>query len=349
MECPHQNQDTLEDGSTLICVDCGIVLDEYVLSSLDHTGPTFKNLPPPGPRPLIATKIHQKSYSKQAIDRLGRFLSEMSGHFGYTIDNQQIMALFDEIVQQGICDYGRSGERAIAALFLLFGRKGGLPISLRRVCEFLTDEGVGRMVLSVLERHPELASPNRADRFLARHLSLIAINQDTLKLVRRSFTNLCDYLTGCGFHEGRSPEPFSLSVLVVVLEAYGADVDMPQLCDTLQLSYKTVYKRYTEIKKHLLSRAKDLLPWGSEIKNSTVLEYFDDLLPILNVQSAPPAFVRSIANSKERVELISQVRQGHSNNTLEAFIVEYLLESGWTEAEICSLSRLTIDQLDQGR
>lgn len=354
MECPHLNKDTLEDGSTLICTDCGLVLDEIVLSTVDfvETPPTITSV---GKGPLIATKIHQKSYNERNRERLVAFLNQLSTHFGWSGENESIMSLFDEIINHQQTDYGRGGDRTVGSLYLLKGRQHGLPITLNRLAEFMGDQSsaLGRECMKLMSRHPQLAYTLHSQRFYELHISHVdsVRSEEERRRVQQLFHQLYQLLQKNGIDQGRFPEPLSVAILSICVDSLhpnNASI-LNSLCTKIGVSYRTAYKRYTEIKKFLLSLANQRLPWGDQVRNGNVLEYVEDILRVEQVtveQYRPPAFVKAERGNEERRALIQRVSNRQNSSVYdnpEEFIVEYLISIGYTEEDIMAIPKLSFD------
>ena len=370
MECEHKNRETLEDGSTLICVDCGAVLDDVAFNTEPtfnpegHTGSVQVSSQPN--QPIIQTILHRRTYKEQEGSRLLKFLREVSNHFGWSAENEQIFSMFERLAAAGKSDYGKGGERTLAGLYVLLGRQNGLPITLHRMASYTSDSvsnlGHSLNVIVAFFGQDVISPVPQPDRFLVKHLADLNLDfdQEQSRHLKKMFKTFLEYFIGIGLPEGRLMEPFSLALLVVCLESTCTEskLTVEEACAKIgALAPSTVYKRYLEIKRMLVTLARDNLPYGEEVKKGNLHVHLDalcDYLSVLlgNVTRAydPPSYTKSVSERSRRIALINSVKAGtipQDDAAMDSFIIECLLEKGMNEEEILALPRISLNLLDE--
>lgn len=363
MECRHE-QTTIDDVSrSKVCRECGIVLEE---SELVESHPIHFDLKP-------ARERSERYWLQLDLIRslCGRFgLGEALAERACNI----FLRIAEGKAEHHMVSRGEKGRIVGAVSVMLANRQTINPAALS-VADLASAIdvpvlAVGKCLYAVKKHLPEIEDGREQmrgddgfiERFYEETVKGVLAGRKIVLTDPSKLISLAKMLYKVGrsawLDVGRKPEPYAMSCLLLTLSSILPDkkvfrkAEKLAICKAYSLSYGTVSDREEEMKRMLVRRASELVPWPVDGKN--VVMHLPDIVRVLyrleeisggGTNGDPPAFEaaeRQRARMGEKIRLarervLSDTRTAESEEDL---VLDQLIRLNVGEAEIGECSNL---------
>lgn len=364
MECKHTN--TVLDSATtaVICSQCGLVISEQEFDTFQYAQKDIsRNLPVALTDSLVHRdrfwSIYELIHSLCTRFALGDSLWQQAGKL--------IEKIYDQ--KSGLVDRGRKGRMAAAATILIINRKSSNPagLNLTTLADAIGESRIafGSYILKLKKEIPDLVEGEYdnlvfVENFYTNFVKPVLIKKKIpLTEPDRSIVDLSKDILALGnaawLDTGRKADPFVTACIFLALESFLGSKAKPltkpvkvEICQSIGITYRTMFARSEELKAFLVKESQGLLPWPIDEKNllSHLNEVISILLVTFNAEDAvePPSFIKStertnkrrleIEAAKERLAMLKDSKAQISGSTETELLIEKLLLLGAPEDEI---------------
>jgi hypothetical protein len=260
---------------------------------------------------------------------------------------------------------------AAAATIMIINRKSNNPagLNLTTLADAIGESRIafGSYILKLKKEIPELMEGEFdnlvfVENFFTNFVKPVLIKKKiTISGFDRSIIDLSKDILALGnaawLDTGRKTDPFVTACIFLALENFlGAKAKLltkplkVEICESIGVSYRTMFARSEEIKGFLVKESQGLLPWPIDEKNllSHLKEVVNILLITFNADDAvePPSFIKNtertnkrlleIEAAKERLAGLMDNKAQISGSTETELLIEKLLLLGAPEDEIAA-------------